>query len=361
MKGDEFRQYIYKICLDEIQSGKHNAQREEWFRWQAEKADMEYGWVRSERPYYNIWPIVIPLSQSIRLDVPMKHVELPFSHLLLRFALGHEPHGIGTAILLWDSEDHSFIVHCDFANSTEGLYLSFGQYGLDQTFEHYLERAGKNPGLSDWSEEREQACNELEASSLMVRLAVFVALLSRGEDMITPLVLSKDRRKYEETDDPEVKKWLEDRAARRGAGRGFNVGKKLQEQKEKSPHWRNPHLALFWTGKGRTKPIIKMRSGAVIQRASMAEVPTGYLGPETEEEDKIDEDVAQHEPVPKPKRFEIMKRDGYKCQLCGRSQDDGVKLQVDHRVPRAKGGSNDDDNLWTLCDECNLGKSDRDL
>jgi 5-methylcytosine-specific restriction endonuclease McrA len=28
------------------------------------------------------------------------------------------------------------------------------------------------------------------------------------------------------------------------------------------------------------------------------------------------------------------------------------------QVPLAKGGSNEDDNLWTLCDHCNLGKSD---
>jgi hypothetical protein len=29
---------------------------------------------------------------------------------------------------------------------------------------------------------------------------------------------------------------------------------------------------------------------------------------------------------------------------------------VDHIVPREWGGSNEDRNLWTLCEECNLGK-----
>ena len=67
------------------------------------------------------------------------------------------------------------------------------------------------------------------------------------------------------------------------------------------------------------------------------------------------------ESVSKSRRFEILKRDGYKCQLCGRSQSDGVTLHVDHRIPLAKGGANEDENLWTLCEDCNLGKSDRDL
>jgi hypothetical protein len=116
-----------------------------------------------------------------------------------------------------------------------------------------------------------------------VRLFVFVGLLSHNDGLITPIVLAKDQERYTETDDPDVRKRSQDRAARR-AGRGFDVGKSLQLEREQSPHWRNPHLCLFWTGTGRTTPIIKMRSGAVIQRSSMAEVPTGYLGPEIENE-----------------------------------------------------------------------------
>ncbi len=56
-------------------------------------------------------------------------------------------------------------------------------------------------------------------------------------------------------------------------------------------------------------------------------------------------------------RFAIMQRDGFRCQLCGRTAQDGVKLEVDHKHPRAKGGTNDPSNLWTLCFDCNRGKS----
>lgn len=66
--------------------------------------------------------------------------------------------------------------------------------------------------------------------------------------------------------------------------------------------------------------------------------------------------------VTKGKRFDILKEYDYQCQLCGRTaHEDGVKLHVDHKVPKAKGGTNDLDNLWVLCKGCNLGKGTKSL
>jgi len=46
-----------------------------------------------------------------------------------------------------------------------------------------------------------------------------------------------------------------------------------------------------------------------------------------------------------------------RCQMCGRTvAEDEIKLEVDHRVPLDLGGSNDDDNLWAICSDCNNGK-----
>jgi len=58
-------------------------------------------------------------------------------------------------------------------------------------------------------------------------------------------------------------------------------------------------------------------------------------------------------------RFSIFERDGFKCVICGRSASDGVKLHADHIYPKAKGGIAVIDNGVTLCNECNIGKSDR--
>lgn len=59
-------------------------------------------------------------------------------------------------------------------------------------------------------------------------------------------------------------------------------------------------------------------------------------------------------------RFEVLKRDSFKCQYCGNSAPD-VLLEVDHIKPVAQGGTNDIWNLVTSCQPCNSGKSDRTL
>lgn len=66
-------------------------------------------------------------------------------------------------------------------------------------------------------------------------------------------------------------------------------------------------------------------------------------------------------PLTKKQRFEILKRDSYCCQICGKSAKDGVKLEVDHKLAVTNGGTNDPANLWTLCFDCNSGKRAGDL
>lgn len=48
-----------------------------------------------------------------------------------------------------------------------------------------------------------------------------------------------------------------------------------------------------------------------------------------------------------------------RCRLCGRSAvEDGISLVVDHILPQAWGGSDLEENLQPLCEECNAGKKD---
>jgi hypothetical protein len=52
-------------------------------------------------------------------------------------------------------------------------------------------------------------------------------------------------------------------------------------------------------------------------------------------------------------RGKILARDSYTCEVCGRSpQGDGVRLEVHHLTWVSGGGTNDPDNLITLCSSC---------
>ncbi len=65
-------------------------------------------------------------------------------------------------------------------------------------------------------------------------------------------------------------------------------------------------------------------------------------------------------PIPHRTRFNVFKRDGFVCTYCGATAPK-AKLVVDHVIPKSKGGSDDESNLTTACEPCNLGKSDKCL
>lgn len=53
--------------------------------------------------------------------------------------------------------------------------------------------------------------------------------------------------------------------------------------------------------------------------------------------------------------WEILERDDFRCRHCGVRRF----LTVDHIVPLDKGGTNDRENLQTLCRSCNSSKGNR--
>ena len=64
--------------------------------------------------------------------------------------------------------------------------------------------------------------------------------------------------------------------------------------------------------------------------------------------------------IPSSVRVDVLSRDGYKCVFCGRNAKE-VTLEIDHIIPFSRGGSNESDNLQTLCFDCNRGKGARKL
>lgn len=66
--------------------------------------------------------------------------------------------------------------------------------------------------------------------------------------------------------------------------------------------------------------------------------------------------MSKRKSLTKKLRFEVFKRDGFKCCYCGRTPP-VVILECDHVIPVKDGGSNAMENLVAACFDCNRGKS----
>lgn len=71
--------------------------------------------------------------------------------------------------------------------------------------------------------------------------------------------------------------------------------------------------------------------------------------------DQMPSAPAARRPLSKRVRFEVFKRDDFRCTYCGRHPPD-VLLEADHITPVCDGGDDSQDNLTTACFDCNRGK-----
>ena len=67
--------------------------------------------------------------------------------------------------------------------------------------------------------------------------------------------------------------------------------------------------------------------------------------------------IKQKSTVPEDLRWEVYRRDGYKCQHCGSESS----LTIDHVFPESRGGTSDPSNLQTLCRSCNGKKGAKEV
>lgn len=237
----------------------------------------EAQWVRNRRPYYNLWPSVLPLID--RLD--LSRIKLSDLHLrqqsaiLLRWPVQHLPrepawcrvawarNHAGTLYLqmAWQYTDTRHEVTVFYTPVSDELLLS-----IPTTTRDLYGR-----GVRDTYYDQEPA----------IRAIAFVSLLDTDAGLIEPAVLAKDRVEYDQSTDDQRRKQLEERAVGKTDTRGFDVGRVLHQQTERgevSPHYRNGCLAVYHTGKGRAVPVIRWRKGSIVNRQKLTEVPTGFLG-----------------------------------------------------------------------------------
>jgi len=67
------------------------------------------------------------------------------------------------------------------------------------------------------------------------------------------------------------------------------------------------------------------------------------------------------DPFTRTIRDEIIKRDDYTCQNCGKTEQEGASLTADHILPQNRGGTSEIENGMCLCTKCENIKADYDV
>lgn len=246
---------------------------------------LEKDWEKLNRPYYNVFPAIVPMLMSLKLDIPcdmLKSISIQPIEVRL-------PTNLKDSFLSWDGGCVKSVLfgiqlmpsEVKSNELVEGLCICFDIGELDElghavlTFKFFPLRPDKT------IEEATELLPAHESLKMgvqipehiimsVVRLCACLALIDSDSDIITPDVLAKHKDKWESASDAE-KKHMTDMARRRGKN-GWDVGASI----EYVPHYRRPHPAIVRIGKGRKLTRIVMRKGSVVHRSKITSIPSGF-------------------------------------------------------------------------------------
>jgi len=121
------------------------------------------------------------------------------------------------------------------------------------------------------------------------------------------------------------------------------------------------YLNRFGTWRRTLEAFVDWVNDTASQQTEELELPAGAATPVVSPRQSLQLPVRRRTPraVNLRLRFHVMQRDNFTCRFCGRAPalHPGLVLHVDHVVPWEKGGETELSNLQTLCEPCNLGKS----
>ena len=244
----------------------------------AVQAIKELDWEGLRRPFYNVYPGIIPMLTRLNLDMETTLIQLPMSSLCIRF-----PKDPAKNPLKFDWKGEQLHVHTILLGDIGGgmgmsLHFDIGIHGPTDWPLNGCCGLPRQPGLSVEQSlaslvRRKGDDDEVWLPEALltdcVRLCCTLCLLDNDPSIISPDVLADDRMRYEVTGDQK----FVDKAHRKGKV-GWDIGRHI----EKIPHYRRPHMALVWTGEGRKIPKIKPRKGSIVHREKVEMIPTGFLG-----------------------------------------------------------------------------------
>jgi hypothetical protein len=266
--------------------------------WALMEVMCEHFWYSAGSPYYKIYPAIIPMFTSLKLDIETKHIRLPLDHLSIRFP-DPSPLGFDCGGKHWQIRT-ILATNCDpaidpafrFEKGGRGisLWIDWGEthpdvpegftYRAIATGETILlgdettmeERLDSSPHVEGYGAEPFDCPREIIKDCF--RIVCTLCLLGNNPEIIEPDWLKADEGKISGASAEDLKRFARRATARKG--RGWRVGAKI----EKVPHFRRPHPALLRVGHGRTERKLVWRSGSVVHRDIVKAVPSGYQADE---------------------------------------------------------------------------------
>ena len=272
---------------------------------------LEREWTLAGRPYYNLWPSLLPSFSRLKMEADASLFKLPLDQLLLRFPKTENPlewehagqkwavrtvlcentrlvrdsRPGAAAVLRRDDQDTPETVRgltfwIDAGEDLEGQQASGDSPNAIRRlmYKHLVCQEGHS---IEWSFENIPPHLSTDIGLVyptwilhaVARTVCTLCLMADDPQIVEPVVLKDDEDRYERAPDPA----LVEKARRRG-NYGWNVGRSI----EVIPHVRSAcPAALYWTGEGRKVPKIRFRRGSVVHRKKFASVPTGFLDEES--------------------------------------------------------------------------------
>jgi len=254
-----------KISYDEIilHLRKKNEKKE------ALTCFLEKKLIEAEMPFFNVYPKVVEALIRTSLSIVPETIPRSIIHSLgsicIKLPLDKNNRGFDFFILsVFNSETMKEMesLGCSRILHVENIpsMVVFGQ--------------GDNEGFTlavpldmRVSDVQSQISDEaiVDIAKPFIRIALGVMMLAADPDYIKPVLLKADEDKTTPIEERIA------RARNRGVY-GFTIGEEI----ERSPHFRRPHFAIRWTGKGGEIPKLVAVKGSIVGKKELVTVPTGY-------------------------------------------------------------------------------------
>lgn len=244
---------------------------------------LEWRWLDDHRPYYNVYPSILPFLTRLKLTVDSGAIKPPKRVLAVKlpqgnlFGFEHEGQHYEARVVMMTQADFE-----DSNKTISGLscFIDIGERDHIHDIPTTVLTYKNMPCVEGRTIEEQLQYLPTDPSSLqgpqiprdmvtdIMRLCCSLCLLENDPSIIEPDVLEDDREKWEKTHDP---KYVEKAHKRHKVG--WNIGRSLTV----APHYRGPSpAALYWTGTGRKVPVIRFRRGTIVHREVVEKVPQGF-------------------------------------------------------------------------------------